>query len=167
MTKLRSDHNVLPLLGINKWEGEEGCYAYVKAYMIMNDLYVVRVRYLREGSACYFSREADENGYVWNWEWYTDLSGGMKDLEEDGICNHCTDEVVKYAKENGLIPEEWDWEDDRDQYLASLSEEERVAYFQESEKNIASYREHYRQELDAIIAKYKSGGYDDPVLLSS
>jgi len=139
MTKLRSDHNVLPLLGINKWEGEEGSCAYVKAYMIMNDLYVVRVRYSRTGSSWYMNRTVEGTEQVFGYDYYNcddDLQGNT--------INHCVSEVIKFANDNDLIPEEYDYETDREKYFTPLSEEQK-----------AVYRAAYLKEIDVVKATLK------------
>ena len=99
-TSLRADHDSLPLIGISKWEGEEGGCAYAKAYMILNELSVIRVCFTREGRSWYMSCAKTENGYSFG-------NLPYKANDSNYHVNHCTPEVLAYAKEYGLIPEEY------------------------------------------------------------
>ena len=101
--KNRESHDTLPLLGASKWESQEGCYAYVKAYMVLNGLSIVRVVASRYDSCFYMIR----SGMEFMHKNYT----SRKDMEAPCV-NHYTDEVTELAKALGFIPEEEDDESD-------------------------------------------------------
>lgn len=86
--KLKKNHKDIPLLKVSKWESEEGCYVYVKAYMFMKDLGIVRVLSPRDGSCRYVIREGNKFTY----ESYVN-----KGEEYDSSVNHCTEEVYALA----------------------------------------------------------------------
>jgi len=95
MNNLRKNHTELPLIGVNKWESQEGEYAYAKAYMFYNDLNIVRVAAVRYDSCFYMirnDREFKYEDYVYE-----------QDLNAPSI-NHCTSEVIELAKFMNLIP---------------------------------------------------------------